>query len=79
MFSTRITAASTMMPKSTAPTDSRFASSSAQHQNDDAEEQRERDVGADDDRAAQVAEKYPLNEENQQTAEHEIVQHRAAS
>ena len=38
----------------------------AQHQDDDAEEQRERDVGADDDGAAQVAEKDPLNEEDQQ-------------
>ena len=38
---------------------------------------RERDVGADDDGAAQIAEKHPLDEENQQAAEDEIVQHRA--
>ena len=49
----------------------------AQHQDDDAEEQRERDVGADDDGAAQIAEKDPLNEENQHAAENQIMQHRA--
>ncbi len=64
-----------MMPKSTAPTESRLASSPAQHQDDDAEEQRERDVNADDDRAAQIAEKDPLDHEDQQTAEDEVVQH----
>ena len=48
----------------------------ADDQNDDAEEQRERDIGADDDGAAQVAEEQPLNEEDQQAAEYQIVQHR---
>ena len=48
----------------------------AQNQNDDAEEQRERDIDADDDGAAQVAEKDPLDEEDQQAAENEVVQHR---
>ncbi len=76
MFSTRITAESTMMPKSTAPTDSRLASSPGQHQDDDGEEQRERNVDADDDGAAQIAEKDPLDEKDQQTAEDEIVQDR---
>ena len=79
MFSTRITAASTMMPKSTAPTDKQVGVLVVQHQNDDAEEQREWNVGADDDRAAQVAEKYPLNDKDQQAAEDQVVQHRAAS
>src|SRR5216683_93169 len=46
------------------------------HQNDDAEEQRERDVGADDDRAAQITEEDPLNEENQQAAKNQVVQDR---
>ena len=32
----------------------------AQHEDDDAEEQRERNVGADDDGAAEVAEEEPL-------------------
>ena len=76
MFSTKITAESTMMPKSTAPIDNRLASSPLQHQDDDAEEQRERDVDADDDRAAQIAEEDPLDQKNQQTAEDEIVQNR---
>ena len=38
---------------------------------------RERNIGADDDGAAQIAEEEPLNEENQQTAENEIVHDRA--
>ena len=76
MFSTKITAESTMMPKSTAPTDSRLASSPQQHQDDDAEEQRERDVDADDDGAAQVAEEYPLDQEHQEAAEDQVVHHR---
>src|SRR5437660_10040158 len=49
----------------------------AHHQNDDAEEQCERDIGAHNDGAAQVAEEHPLNEENQQAAEQQIVQDRA--
>ena len=74
MFSMIITAESTMIPKSTAPTDSRLASC-LQHQDDDGEKQSERDIGADDDGAAQIAEKHPLNEENQQAAEDQVVQH----
>ena len=38
---------------------------------------RERNIGADDDGAAQIAEEHPLNEENQHAAEDQIVQHRA--
>ena len=49
----------------------------AHHQNDDAEEQRKRNVDADDDGAAQVAEKDPLDQKNQNAAEDEIVQHRS--
>ena len=41
-----------------------------------AEEQRERNVDADDDGAAQIAQEDPLDQEHQQTAENEIVQHR---
>jgi hypothetical protein len=37
---------------------------------------RKRNIGADDDGAAQIAEKNPLNQEHQQTAENQIVQHR---
>ena len=48
----------------------------AQHQDDDAEEQRERDIDADNDGAAQIAEEQPLDEEDQQAAKDEIMQHR---
>src|SRR6185312_14380220 len=46
----------------------------AQDEDDDAEEQRERNVGADDDGAAQVAEEQPLHDENQQATEQKVVQ-----
>src|SRR6516225_3811334 len=49
---------------------------SAQYQDDDREEQRKGNVDADDDGAAQIAQKHPLNEEDQQTAEDQVVQHR---
>ena len=65
-----------MMPKSTAPTDSRFASSSRITNMMIAKNKRERNIGGDDDRAAQIAEEDPLNEEHQQTAENEVVQNR---
>src|ERR1700704_2634993 len=48
----------------------------AQHQNDDREKQRERDRRADDQRAAQVAEKQPLQQHDQPDANHHVVQHR---
>ena len=74
MFSTRITAESTMMPKSTAPTDSRFALSPMKHQKNGGEKQRERYVQSNDDRAAEIAEKNPLNQEDQQASENQVVQ-----
>jgi len=73
--STMITVASTISPKSIAPTDSRLADSPAQHQDDDGEEQRERNRGADDQRAAQVAEEHPLQQNDQDDADHHVVQH----
>ena len=45
-----------------------------QHQDDDGKEQRERNVRADDDGAAQIAQEYPLDKEDQQAAENQIVQ-----
>src|SRR6266851_4562747 len=47
----------------------------AQYQNDNGEKQRERDGGADDQRAAQVAQENPLNQHDQKNAEHHVVQH----
>src|SRR6516225_2368963 len=52
---------------------------SAQYQDDDREEQRKGNVDADDDGAAQIAQKYPLNEKDQQAAEDQVVQHRVRS
>ncbi len=48
------------------------------HQNEDdhTEEQRERDVHADDDGAAQITKENPLDQEHEQAAEHQVVQHR---
>src|SRR6185369_2152318 len=47
----------------------------AQHQDDDGEEQRERYRRADDQRAAQIAEEYPLQQHDQDDADHHVVQH----
>ena len=74
MFSTTITAESTMMPKSTAPKRQEIGVFASNDEDDDAEEQREGNINADNDGAAQIAQKDPLNEENQQAAEDEVVQ-----
>src|ERR1700682_4493193 len=47
----------------------------AQNQDDDGEEQRERYGGADDQRAAEVAQEHPLQQHDQQNAHYHIVQH----
>src|SRR5258705_7396202 len=47
----------------------------AQHQDDDGEEQRERYRRPDDQRAAQIAEEYPLQQYDQENADHHVVQH----
>ncbi len=47
----------------------------AQHQNDHGKEQRERNRGADDQRAAEIAEENPLQQHDQQDADHHVVQH----
>src|SRR5260370_6492500 len=47
----------------------------AQYQNDNGEKQRERDRGADDQRAAQIAQENPLQQHDQKNADHHIVQH----
>jgi hypothetical protein len=46
-----------------------------QHQQDNREKQRKWNVYADDDRAAQITQEYPLDEEHQQAAEDQILQH----
>jgi hypothetical protein len=49
----------------------------AHDQDDDAEKQRERDVRTHDDGTAQIAEKNPLNEEDQEAPENQVMQDRA--
>ena len=48
----------------------------AQHQDNDGEKQRERDRRADDQRTSEVAEKYPLQQYDQDHPHHHVVQHR---
>src|ERR1700747_3402992 len=48
-----------------------------EYHDDYGEEQRERNVDADDDRAAQIAKEYPLDHEDQAAAVDEVAQHRA--
>ena len=47
----------------------------AQHQDDDGKEQRERDRGADDQRASEIAEEDPLQQHDQEDPDHHVVQH----
>src|SRR6266852_5388470 len=47
----------------------------AQYQNDNGEKQRERDGGADDERAAQIAKENPLQQHDQKNAGDHVVQH----
>ena len=75
MFSTMITVASTMMPKSIAPIDSRFADSPRSTRMTTANSSAKGMVADDDQRAAQVAEEQPLDQEDQHDAHHHVVQH----
>jgi hypothetical protein len=46
------------------------------HEKDNGEKQREWNIRADDDGAAQITQEKPLDEENEDAAEHEVVQDR---
>ena len=48
----------------------------SQDEDDDAEEKREGDVDADNDRASQVSKKNPLDQEDEEAAEYEVMKHR---
>ncbi len=63
-----------MMPKSTAPTESRFGALTRHHQQDDGKEQRKRNVHSDGDCAAQVSQENPLDQEHEHASEDQIVQ-----
>ena len=75
MFSTITTAPSTTMPKSSAPSDSRFAGIAVQLEADGGEQQRERNGERDDERAADIAEEQEQNDGHQDDAFGQIVQH----
>ena len=64
-----------MMPRSIAPTDSRLADSPRSDRDHDGQKQRDRNRRRDDERAAQIAEEHPLDQEDQRDAEQQIVQH----
>ncbi len=68
MFSTMITVASTTRPKSIAPTDSRLADSPRITISPMANDNANGMVSDDDQRAAQVAEEHPLQQEDQRDA-----------
>ncbi len=72
-----MTVPSTMMPRSIAPTDKQIGRVAAQHRDDDGEKQRHRNGRRHDQRAAQIAEEHPLDQEDQRDAEQHIVHHRA--
>src|SRR5437763_15567376 len=76
IFSTMITVPSTIMPRSMAPTDSRFGGLSPHYRDHHSHEQRHRYSRRDDQRAAQIAQKHPLDQKDQGDAEQQIVQHR---
>ena len=75
IFSTMMTVASTTNPKSMAPTDSRFADSPRSTMSPMAKDECERYGHRHDDGAAQIAEKGPLQQENQHDARDHVVQH----
>src|SRR4029450_7270933 len=76
MFSTMMTVASTMMPRSRADR-KQIGGLSAQDRNDDGEEQRHRNSCRYDQCGAQIAQEHPLNEKDQHHAEQHVVKHRA--
>src|SRR6202171_2366879 len=77
MFSTMITVPSTIMPRSMAPTDSRFADSPRITVIITARRSATGIVAATiSARAAQVTEKHPLDQEDQGNTEQQIVQYR---
>ena len=76
MFSTITTAPSTTIPKSSAPSDSRFAGISFSFRQMAANKQRERNRQGDDDRPAHIPEKQKQDDDDQDDALGQVVQHR---
>ena len=75
MFSTITTAPSTTIPKSSAPSDSRFAGMPFRFRHVAANKQRKRDGQSDDDGAANIPEKQKEDDHHQNDAFGEVVQH----
>ena len=76
MFSSTITAPSTMMPKSIAPSESRLAGMPRMLQADEGGQQRQRDDDRDDAGGAQVAEKQVQHDRDQQRAFEQVLEDR---
>ena len=76
MFSTMITVASTIRPKSIAPTDSRFADSPRTTMRPMAKESANGMVAATMRALRRLPRNSPLQEEDQHDAQHHVVQHR---
>ena len=74
MLSTMMTVASTIRPKSIAPTDSSWPNSPRSTRMPIAKNSANGIVVADDDGAAQIAEEHPLQEEDQHDADDHVVQ-----
>src|SRR5919197_4453343 len=76
MFSAMITAPSTMIPKSMAPSDSRLAEDAAEIHENECEQERERDGDGDDERRAEVVEQEREQHGHEGGALDEVSQHR---
>ena len=75
MFSTMITDESTMMPKSTAPIDSRLADFAAHVEHREREQQRQRDIDRNDDRRADVVHEHEQDDDDQHHAHQQVFGH----
>ena len=78
-FSSTITAPSTMMPKSIAPSDSRLAGMPRIREADERRQQRQRNDDGDDAGGAEVAQEEIQHDGHQQRAFEQIPEHRAAA
>ena len=76
MFSIMMTVESTTMPKSTAPSEMRFAGVSVPDHAAERDEQRERDVERRDDGGARVPEEEEEHDRHEQHPDDEVLEHR---
>ena len=75
MFSIMMTVESTTMPKSTAPSEIRFAGVSRRHEPAERDEQRERNVDGRDERGARVPEEDEENGRDEAHADEQVLDH----